>query len=234
MINKKQERIGQTFTNKYGSKYVIIEYNNALDVVVEFQDDYKVKVHTNYKSCLTGSVRNPYDKTVCGVAYLGQGYHSTQDCGKDSRSYKLWKAMIERCYSGKSPTYNDCTVCDRWLCYSNFLQDLPLIENYDYWYNNPNKRIALDKDLKGSSKLYSLETCCFVNQSTNSIERLVRKGNPTNKRSVKAINCLTNEIKVFYSVSEASREMGVNGTHITACCKGRQKTAGGYKWSYIN
>lgn len=36
MINKKQERIGQTFTNKYDSKYVIIEYNNALDVVVEF------------------------------------------------------------------------------------------------------------------------------------------------------------------------------------------------------
>ena len=99
---------------------------------------------------------------------------------------------------------------------------------------NPNERIALDKDLKGSSKLYSLETCCFVSQSTNSIERLVRKGNPTNKHSVKAINCLTNEIKVFYSVSEASREMGVDRTHITACCKGRQKTAGGYKWSYIN
>ena len=37
---------------------------------------------------------------------------------------------------------------------------------------------------------------------------------------------------VYYSGAEASRQTGVNQGHITQCCKGRRKSAGGYHWEY--
>ena len=36
----------------------------------------------------------------------------------------------------------------------------------------------------------------------------------------------------FAGAAEAEREMGINDSHIVATCKGKLKTAGGYKWRY--
>jgi len=44
---------------------------------------------------------------------------------------------------------------------------------------------------------------------------------------------LNNEyISEFESATEAGRQLGINNSHITGCCKGSKKTAGGYKWTY--
>ncbi len=37
-------------------------------------------------------------------------------------------------------------------------------------------------------------------------------------------------IKKWDCISDAERELNIKVTHITACCNGRQKTAGGYIW----
>lgn len=39
-------------------------------------------------------------------------------------------------------------------------------------------------------------------------------------------------IKTYPSCISAKKELDING--ITACCRGRQKTAGGFKWKYAN
>ena len=36
----------------------------------------------------------------------------------------------------------------------------------------------------------------------------------------------------FYSAGEAARQTGADQSGITKCCKGKQKTAGGYHWKY--
>lgn len=36
----------------------------------------------------------------------------------------------------------------------------------------------------------------------------------------------------YISISEASRQNGVNASNITMCCKGIRQTAGGFKWKY--
>lgn len=41
-----------------------------------------------------------------------------------------------------------------------------------------------------------------------------------------------NVIASFDGVSEASRAMGVNASHISACARGKRHTCGGYKWKY--
>lgn len=46
------------------------------------------------------------------------------------------------------------------------------------------------------------------------------------------IGKIDGEEVVFDSAQTASREMGVPASSITACCRGRQKTAGGFRWEY--
>ena len=39
-------------------------------------------------------------------------------------------------------------------------------------------------------------------------------------------------VKEYSSVSEASKETGVARSSIYACCYGKLKTAGGFRWSF--
>ena len=55
------------------------------------------------------------------------------------------------------------------------------------------------------------------------------------KRSTKTViqfDCNMNFIREFISVNEASRCTGANSSSIIRCCKGIQKTAGKYIWTY--
>jgi hypothetical protein len=177
--NKRNERLGETFVNQMGSAFFIKEYNSRIDVVVKFCDEHGAEVHTSYQACQNGKVKNPYDKTVYNVACIGEiGDFKTYVNGVPNREYNLWKHMINRCYSGNYPTYANVTVCERWLVFANFLEDLPFIENYEWWLENENQYIALDKDLKQigvENKVYSLETVKFVSASENTKEMNERK-----------------------------------------------------------
>jgi group I intron endonuclease len=55
------------------------------------------------------------------------------------------------------------------------------------------------------------------------------------KCSVAQIDIDTNEIiNIFPSQKEAERQTNIYHSNISKCCKGKSKTAGGYKWKYIN
>ena len=41
-----------------------------------------------------------------------------------------------------------------------------------------------------------------------------------------------NLIRIWACIAQATRECEIDKTGITSCCKGRQKTAGGFKWRY--
>lgn len=239
-----KDRTGEKFVNKKelgGYEFIIVKYNNANDLFVQFQDKYKAIVPNNYGNCVKGQVKNPYHPSVYGVACLGLMKDGskiiTSINGKQTREYILWHSMIIRCYDNKHSTYKEATVCDRWLVFANFLEDLPLIEGYQFWLEHPNEQIALDKDIKGNgSKLYCLDNCCFVSKSNNSKEVCQRCGNSFNKEEVKVygINIKTGErTKDFDSIKEASRELGLHHPNIIKCLNGEYKTSGGYKWFKI-
>ena len=53
----------------------------------------------------------------------------------------------------------------------------------------------------------------------------------TKKKLSKPVYC--EELnKEFYGAKAAAEEVGIDRRLITACCKGRQRTAGGYHWCY--
>jgi hypothetical protein len=71
--------------------------------------------------------------------------------------------MLERCYSGRYPSYKDVEVCREWHDYQNFAK----------WYHEQAfdraGKYQLDKDLLGNSKIYSPETCCLLKDNINQL-----------------------------------------------------------------
>ena len=81
-------------------------------------------------------------------------------------AYRTWVRMVNRCndeeYLKINPTYNECSICDEWHYFSNFLR----------WFKkNHIVGYELDKDILGcnAGKVYSPETCCFVPQEINKL-----------------------------------------------------------------
>lgn len=61
-----------------------------------------------------------------------------------------------------------------------------------------------------------------------------KKANAKRKKKVKMIDIFSGDtIAVFDSIKEAERIMGIHASNIVACLKGRQKTAKGYTWFYV-
>lgn len=98
-----------------------------------------------------------------GVGDLG-GMRSSIN-NKKLKSYVVWSAMLDRCYSESSkinhPSYEGCTVCEEWLFYPAFLEWIT--DNYKEGFH-------LDKDLKIlGSKTYSPDSCSFIPAEINSL-----------------------------------------------------------------
>ena len=194
--------LGKENYNTQGCLMKIIEYNGNKDVVVEFQDEHKIRKHCDLKEFKLGHVMNPYYKSVFGIGYYGGEIpkHSTD---LDYKCWNTWKGMLERCYSDKrievQPTYKDCTVCEEWHNYQNF----------KIWFNenfielkDKNERVCLDKDIlvKGN-KVYSPETCCFV---PNEINVLFTKTNKN--RGLYPIGVYKKKLRKY--VSQCSEKIG--------------------------
>lgn len=130
-----------------------------------------------------------------GGSYIGEGnYHERDEKGIVTKEYKLWRAMLQRCYGNsykeRENTYEGCSVCEEWLNFQNFAKWVS--ENY---YEIPDTKVHLDKDvIVSDNKQYSPEYCCFLPMEINLIfsknnslnnSRFVGVDEIHNKRSVK-------------------------------------------------
>lgn len=55
-------------------------------------------------------------------------------------------------------------VCDRWLCFENFIEDVEGMDGYKYLLTNG---YELDKDISEGKGIYSKSTCRIVPKSIN-------------------------------------------------------------------
>lgn len=175
----KKERLGEENYNNQNILMKIIEYNNKNDIIIEFQDEYRAKIHTQYNNFKKGNVKNPYYPCIFNIGYYGQGKYKCKINNKDTKAYKIWRDMLKRCYDpyylNKEPTYIDCYVCDEWHCFQNFAEWF-----YKNYYEIDGTKMALDKDiLVKNNKIYSPKTCIFV---PNRINNLFIKSNKSRGR----------------------------------------------------
>lgn len=164
--NELIDRTGEVSYNKYGSKMTIVKYINASNIIVGFENGYTVK--SNYCSfAKRKNIKSPYDITVGGIGYLGEGNYVPSKNGIHTKEYDIWRNIIERCYNQnkycKSISYKGCKICEEWLCFQNFAQWY--IDNF---YQVNNEKMCVDKDIlvKGN-QIYSPNTCMIVPERIN-------------------------------------------------------------------
>ena len=160
------DRLNEVKPNNKGTLMKIIGYRTAMDIDVEFLDEFHhVKEHQTYSNFIRGQIKNPYDKTLHGIGYLGEGKYVSRVNGKRPHCYGVWDAIIDRCYCNKEkyPAYCEQTiVCDEWHNYQNFAR----------WYEENEYecvgRLHVDKDiLFPNCRIYSPKTCLLVPQRIN-------------------------------------------------------------------
>ena len=177
----KNKRLGKERYNYQNCLMRIVEYNNNIDIIIEFQDKYKARVHSTYQAFCDGKIKNPYFPSVCNVGITGYKYPIKAN-NKLTKEYDTWKHMLRRCFDSshkeKHPEYKDVNCCEEWLLYENFYEWLHNQPNFEKWITGI--RWAIDKDIlvKGN-KIYSPETCCLVPQNVNSLftKRTKLRGN---------------------------------------------------------
>lgn len=166
-MRSKINRNGEKGINTFGSEMVIVEYRNVRDIDVYFPEYDWIAKNKRYEHFKNGNIKCPYERRYYGVGYLGEGEYKAWENGKDTRVYKTWNHMLERCYSEKChEKYSTYYICEASNDFHNF-------QNFGEWYEEnyyeiEGERMCLDKDiLVKHNKIYSPDTCIFVSQTIN-------------------------------------------------------------------
>ena len=180
MSRNKIDKTGETNISNEGCIMQIVEYKNCDDIIIQFEDKYKYRVHTQYGNFKNGECKNPFFPSVYGHGYLGVDKNGNVPKTKEFKDgkwrktweYDRWQNMLQRCFDNKlkerNPTYKDITCCDRWLCFANFLEDFEILKQEYNW--NEGEKLNLDKDiLHKNNKVYSLENCVLVPDGINKL-----------------------------------------------------------------
>ena len=186
-MEKAKEFIGYKGINNQGERFIVIDYkifNDGTRFRTKFLLNFYDTGYKGYysKQCiLKGMCKDPYYPSILGVACIGlaASRDMTHTKSKPSREYNMWKHMIYRVYDPNNDMYYTygaigVSICKRWHCFEYFLQDLPALDNYQLWKDNPGL-YQLDKDLKQQhiplgQRVYSPQTCMFVTNQQNIIE----------------------------------------------------------------
>lgn len=162
--------------NNAGQEFVVLrEYSKRIGrrtwpmLVIQFTETGTTK--EVYKcNAIQGKTKDPYSPSFLGIGFLGE--HEKPYYWKQAK--RLWSNMLKRCYdSNYAQGYygRGYTVERRWLCFANFLDDLPNVDDFDNWilgFDKTKPQYNLDKDLKvPGNKVYSRECCAFVPEYEN-------------------------------------------------------------------
>lgn len=218
--------LGEIYQNQYGFKFEIVGYcKNRFKRIIKFIDTgYTMEVYIQYikDGC---SLCDPYNTpTVFGVGI------SDLENGSEHILYNRWIHMLGRCYSEKHPQYKSygdkgVKVEEYFLRFSNYVDFISNLENYDLLLQNPDE-YQIDKDIKiGRKNIYSRETVSIVKRVDN-----LKEENDNKKISVRQYTLNGEFVAKFDSIVEAERITGIHKGNIARCIKNKIKTAGGYIW----
>lgn len=232
--NKTQEQKNAALTpiknniwNNHGDPVRIINDKESINGVhyvdVEFINPNMYGGHTIVENVsfgqLTGeysAVVDYYKPNVLGIGCRGFGSSYFDENGNRTKEFVLWYNLLSRCYNPNDKLHlyyggQGVTVSHRWLCFEFFYEDLPKIQNYYLWKNNP-EEYALDKDylqpnLPMHQKVYSLETCIFLTNQDNDAEKQLRLA-MQNKTGPIGINKYKYNDNTIYQVNVNNRYYG--------------------------
>lgn len=204
--------IGAKFVNKAGLEFTVVRrgtpassphHNRLYDVVFT---ETGTEVHGALKHQITkGKVKDHYAKTIHGVACYG-ATETKFDKALEVAMYQVWYRMVKRCYCPtdvRYPSYgrSGVYVVDRWLVFSNFLEDVAVLPGWGKRISVAGETWELDKDISGLG-YYGPDACRWVSRTRNLAHR----------RSLKPHRATHQDGRVVDGVSLAAlcRQVGVN------------------------
>ncbi len=110
----------------------------------------------------------------------------------------------------------------------NELYDNWVLSNYDKWSKPSPDRLDDDKP-------YTLDNLQIMTWLENKLKGEADRRNGINNKLSKSVVQMNKNgefICEYHSIANASRETGINRSHISECCRGMFKLIGGFKWKY--
>jgi hypothetical protein len=123
---------------------------------------------------------------------------------------------VDLCKEGKKKTYRvNRLVAQAFLLNPN---NYPCVNHID--------------ENKQNNCVSNLEWCTY--QYNNSYGTKIERSSKANQKPILQFNREgTKIIGKWESAVQASNELNINNGNITACCKGKYKVVGGYRWMYL-
>ena len=171
--NPREFFVGSRWETKKCGWLTVVEYQDSKNVMVQFEDGHIAVVQAS--QIKSGSVKNPFVPSVCGIGFIGYGEYGSKTHAK---LYNIWKQVLNRVYDEKHlekrPSYRGVEVCMRWHNFQNFAEDVSKMPRFDELMNEkPGTKkgdcICIDKDaINPAARIYSPETCTLMTISENS------------------------------------------------------------------
>ena len=142
----------------------------------------------------------------------------------------------------RDKVWNDAKKLDHWIVYcipNTHWKGLTDV-HYCGQTNNPYDRMRHHRLLSGrdTSGWYMIGKCNTRKEAKELEAHFHSKGyagKVTNETKKVAVDRYTKDgefIDTFESIRSAKNELGIDEKNIGTCCRGKAKSAGGYKWKY--
>ena len=173
-------------------------------------------------------VKDRWAPTIYGVGCIGATTYKGNE-----REYTLWHNMLSRCYNQASPYYKwygakGVSVCESWLTFSNFVNELPCVTGYEQY--SKGEKVQLDKDASGS-RVYSASTCAFISQSENRSLEVIAHRAPCKTYDVVSPEGVTS---VITNLGEFARNLGIPPSTAYSVADGKIRSTRGWKFKRRN
>ncbi|CDQ22558.1 hypothetical protein [Halobacillus karajensis] len=225
----RSKKVYKLFSNTDGKVALVYDFgklNGRWFYSVKFLcSGYETKVESG--NLQKGQFKDYGSPNVYRVGYSFKGAKK-----KYYKQYKTWSHMLERCYEPKTRYFKyyggkGVVVCERWLRFSNFLEDIKELPNYEKYISSEKLReYSLDKDILGDGYIYSKESCMFANQKQ-------QINVPGRVKPIYSISP-SGEIMKHNSITQACEELGVHNANVYKVLNGSRKHTKGYRFERAN
>jgi hypothetical protein len=206
MLFTNENESEEYYTNNEGYKIRVLK-REGHKAFIEFQDEHKFQKWVRFADLKEGSIKNPYHKSICGLAYFGNIEKGSYTKKEKQKFINIINNVKRRHEKMKKDFY----------CFASFLQVIRKLPKYQNWHeDNQNE--------------YCLTTCKNEEEIIDNFEvqNISREEATKGKRNKVIVvkNMFDGSIEVFNSLTECAEEFSITPTTVSNYAKKNKELDG--------